>query len=72
MAYKVIILYRLYMPSYFLGTFTEYPYSSAILNIMLILDRNHIYLYSTPNSVFRKLPTMVYQNGKSSFWQCQG
>ena len=27
MAYKVIILYRLYMPSYFLGTFTEYPFS---------------------------------------------
>ena len=27
MAYKVIILYQLYMPSYFLGTFTEYPYS---------------------------------------------
>ena len=26
MAYKVIILYRLYMPFYFLGTFTEYPY----------------------------------------------
>ena len=26
MAYKVIILYRLYMPPYFLGTFTEYPY----------------------------------------------
>ena len=25
MAYKVIILYRLYMPFYFLGTFTEYP-----------------------------------------------
>ena len=28
MAYKVIILYQLYMPSYFLGTFTEYPYKS--------------------------------------------
>ena len=28
MAYKVIILYRLYMPSYFLGTFTEYPFLS--------------------------------------------
>ena len=27
MAYKVIILYQLYMPSYFLGTFTEYPQS---------------------------------------------
>lgn len=26
MAYKVIILYRLYMPPYFLGTFTEYPF----------------------------------------------
>ena len=29
MAYKVIILYQLYMPSYFLGTFTEYPYSDS-------------------------------------------
>ena len=31
MAYKVIILYQLYMPSYFLGTFTEYPYIRDIL-----------------------------------------
>ena len=31
MAYKVIILYQLYMPSYFLGTFTEYP-SKNFLN----------------------------------------
>ena len=31
MAYKVIILYQLYMPSYFLGTFTEYP-TFAILS----------------------------------------
>lgn len=30
MAYKVIILYQLYMPSYFLGTFTEYPYIFTI------------------------------------------
>ena len=30
MAYKVIILYRLYMPSYVLGTFTEYPYERNI------------------------------------------
>ena len=34
MAYKVIILYRLYMPSYVLGTFTEYPY--------LILRHSHV------------------------------
>ena len=31
MAYKVIILYQLYMPSYFLGTFTEYPYIQAAI-----------------------------------------
>ena len=29
MAYKVIILYQLYMPSYFLGTFTEYPFADG-------------------------------------------
>ena len=32
MAHKVIILYRLYMPYYFLGTFTEYPYNSENCN----------------------------------------
>ena len=32
MAYKVIILYQLYMPSYFLGTFTEYPYLISVSN----------------------------------------
>ena len=35
MAYKVIILYQLYMPSYFLGTFTEYPYIILKYNITL-------------------------------------
>ena len=36
MAYKVIILYRLYMPSYVLGTFTEYPFEmfSLMLNFL--------------------------------------
>ena len=37
MAYKVIILYQLYMPSYFLGTFTEYPY----LYHAQLLDPSH-------------------------------
>ena len=27
MAYEVVMSYHLHMPSYFLGTFTEYPYS---------------------------------------------
>jgi len=26
MAYEVVMSYHLHMPSYFLGTFTEYPY----------------------------------------------
>ena len=37
MAYKVIILYQLYMPSYFLGTFTEYPY----LNLTPVNEATH-------------------------------
>ena len=32
MAYKVIILYRLYMPPYFLGTFTEYPFFQKLID----------------------------------------
>lgn len=36
MAYKVIILYRLYMPSYFLGTFTEYPSLDSKLLLLYI------------------------------------
>ena len=36
MAYKVIILYQLYMPSYFLGTFTEYPY--IILQVSTVIS----------------------------------
>ena len=28
MAYEVVMSYHLHMPSYFLGTFTEYPYYS--------------------------------------------
>ena len=40
MAYKVIILYRLYMPSYFLGTFTEYPYLVAGRKASMILASN--------------------------------
>ena len=35
MAYKVIILYRLYMPSYFLGTFTEYPELKGFQKVQL-------------------------------------
>ncbi len=45
MAYKVIILYQLYMPSYFLGTFTEYPYLTAeYLFVILLALQSIVYL----------------------------
>ena len=44
MAYKVIILYQLYMPSYFLGTFTEYP---------SLLYRDYFVLGDLQGMVFR-------------------
>ena len=45
MAYKVIILYRLYMPSYFLGTFTEYPKLNTKLLGALHFKQNLIRLF---------------------------
>ena len=50
MAHKVIILYRLYMPYYFLGTFTEYPYL-YIQSKKMCRNHNfgflHIFIYRT-------------------------
>ena len=49
MAYKVIILYRLYMPSYVLGTFTEYPFFCCIKKIIPVIkyggDKSYKYSY---------------------------
>ena len=51
MAYKVIILYRLYMPFYFLGTFTEYPFLLSLLTSCCILNQSsklslkYMYIY---------------------------
>ena len=44
MAYKVIILYQLYMPSYFLGTFTEYP-SVSFRYICLFFEHFRYYSF---------------------------
>ena len=42
MAYEVVMSYHLHMPSYFLGTFTEYPYFIFFREIHVIpcLKRN--------------------------------
>ena len=37
MAYEVVMSYHLHMPSYFLGTFTEYPYIVNNQNNTVIL-----------------------------------
>gem|GEM_PF-2985048 len=60
MAYKVIILYQLYMPSYFLGTFTEYPYLSSIKSDMhdpigKIIKMFQFYLSSIKSSEIEKI-----------------
>ena len=47
MAYKVIILYQLYMPSYFLGTFTEYPNINLCFNYNLCI----VFINCSPNPI---------------------
>ena len=52
MAYKVIILYQLYMPSYFLGTFTEYPYIDIYMKCTFVGINMYI---TTKNYKFKSL-----------------
>ena len=35
MAYEMVMPYHLHMPSYFLETFTEYPYVKVKINISI-------------------------------------
>jgi sigma-B regulation protein RsbU (phosphoserine phosphatase) len=53
MAYKVIILYQLYMPSYFLGTFTEYPSLRQSQKIEKFSVNSLLFSYLTGFRVFR-------------------
>ena len=62
MAYKVIILYRLYMPSYFLGTFTEYPFFMSIRTGTSVRPITRIYLFiSSVLSARKKSSTSTIQ-----------
>ena len=38
MAYEVVMSYHLHMPSYFLGTFTEYPFLHTVVIRSVELD----------------------------------
>ena len=52
MAYKVIILYRLYMPSYFLGTFTEYPFFIFVQICELLIPRLNLFDLSSERELY--------------------
>ena len=46
MAYEMVMPYHLHMPSYFLETFTEYPYKTALAcdkpEIFYVYNGNHL------------------------------
>ena len=52
MAYEMVMPYHLHMPSYFLETFTEYPYLKCIVSVytghecdMLHICENDLFLF---------------------------
>ena len=51
MAYEVVMPYHLHMPSYFLGTFTEYPWYKNIKKQMVRLYGMHHLLVLNASSV---------------------
>lgn len=61
MAYKVIILYRLYMPSYVLGTFTEYPYGTFDLSDEPLFDPPHVFAAEARK---RDMPVLLPELGE--------
>ena len=65
MAYEVVMPYHLHMPSYFLETFTEYPYIDYDTGESIIIDYPHVngnYFYGTiGNFDFR----LEYDGGRS-------
>lgn len=42
MAYEMVMPYHLHMPSYFLETFTEYPYSRQIALAIFYIDLRNV------------------------------
>ena len=72
MAYEVVMSYHLHMPSYFLGTFTEYPIISSkklpllhmIVAGVILFKNNSFYLsYGIMSDKIRSL----YQGSSISF-----
>ena len=47
MAYEVVMSYHLHMPSYFLGTFTEYPQINTPIE-MIIFQWEYLFTPTPP------------------------
>ena len=65
MAYEVVMPYHLHMPSYFLETFTEYPYFCSIDSEKRFLWENWQSRF-TPESMFHFFEKQNENNKKSS------
>ena len=46
MAYEMVMPYHLHMPSYFLETFTEYPYSNDAIRGCIRNKLNYLFIIS--------------------------
>ena len=67
MAYKVIILYQLYMPSYFLGTFTEYPYLSQFdSDVTERIIAGTMESFTQAYKLYNAIPDMKYSSENAS------
>ena len=58
MAYEMVMPYHLHMPSYFLETFTEYPYCVGFLKKVPLLSLISIIPLSASNRKGGKLKNM--------------
>ena len=52
MAYEVVMPYHLHMPSYFLETFTEYPYPFTPFSMNIFLGWTNLILKTHPKKIY--------------------
>ena len=52
MAYEVVMSYHLHMPSYFLGTFTEYPYDKDMSKSVYEMNAENMPVAYKSNSIY--------------------
>lgn len=62
MAYEMVMPYHLHMPSYFLETFTEYPYVNSVDQVERITGFD--FFYNLPDDIEEK----VESNANLSDW----